>query len=236
MNKYVLFLLVLCPALATAGDTLFFDVTLLGVRAAAVEITENRLPGNVNEIVYHAFTVGAFDKIYAIDNWYYYYTDTLLNHMDSLKKVIRQHDLRQKYEEHISGGQVRYTGSIEQTVISPLHHVLSFLIYLQYYPEKMETGTCFPFQISDEGDFYQPYITVSQNEVKGQREIFFSFSKTGGREVLEPTDVFNWMICSGKGERMLAYSMDDNTIVEGVFSIGWGLRLKAKRRTTSTQY
>ncbi|MBW6457737.1 MAG: hypothetical protein K0B52_01100 [FCB group bacterium] len=231
MYKYAFLFFAFFPAFLSAGDTLFFDVTIFGVRAAAVEITENRLPGNVNEIVYHAFTVGAFDKIYAIDNWYYYYTDTLLSRMDSLKKIIRQHDLQQEYEEHILDGTVRYTGSAEQTIATPLHHVLSFLIYLQNHPEKLETGTCFPFQISDEGDLYQPYITVYVNKAKRQREVFFSFSKTGGREILEPTDVFNWMICSGKGDRMLAYSMDDNTIVEGVFSIGWGLRLKAKRRT-----
>ena len=229
MNKICLFLFILIPGSVFALDTLFFDVTLLGVRAASVEITEKRLPGNVKEILYHAFTVGPFDKIYAIDNLYYYYTDTLLTGLDSLKKKIDQHDLKQEYSEIVRDGKIHYSGSIQQRVATAVHHVLSFLIYLQHYPASLETGTCFPFQITDEGELYQAYIRVRENQIKQQKEVYFTFSKTGGRKILDPTDAFNWMICSGTGERMLAYCMNDNTISEGFFSIGWGLKLRAKR-------
>jgi hypothetical protein len=229
MNKICLFMLILLPGSVFALDTLFFDVTLLGVRAASVEISEKRLSGNVKEITYHAFTVGPFDKIYAIDNRYYYYSDTLLTRLDSLKKKIDQHDLKQEYYEYVSNDKIHYPGFLEQKITTPVHHVLSFLIHLQHYPESLETGTCFPFQITDEGDLYQAYIQVRENDKKQQKEVYFTFSKTGGRKILDPTDVFNWMICSGKGERMLAYCMNSNTITEGFFSLGWGLKLRAKR-------
>lgn len=60
--------------------------------------------------------------------------------------------------------------------------------------------------------------------------MYFSFFHVAGEEILEPTDAFNWMICAGKGARMLAYSHEDNKITEGAFSLGWGgLHLRAKR-------
>jgi len=45
-------------------------VTLLGLHCADVEVIENQINEDVTEIIYHAFTVGGFDNIYKINNWY----------------------------------------------------------------------------------------------------------------------------------------------------------------------
>ena len=83
--------------------------------------------------------------------------------------------------------------------------------------------------ITDEGDLYHPAIEVMANDKKQQNDVYFTLSHVAGKEILEPTDVFNWMICAGKGTKMLSYSYADNTITEGAFSLGWGLHLRAKR-------
>ncbi len=225
----LLYILILAAGSLGAADTLFFDVSLFGLKVAEVEISENPLPGNAVEIVYHAFTVGAFDKIYDTDNWYRYYTDPSYKALDSLKKHIRQKKFEQHYAEYYRDGKIYYSTGTVRRAAEPVHHVLSFLIYLQHYPQAAENGEDLPFLITDEGELHRPEISASLNEEKAQKELDFVFHKTAGREVLEPTDVFNWMICSGEGERMLAYSTEDHTIREGVFSLGWGFRLKATR-------
>lgn len=212
-----------------ASDTLFFKVTLLGMHCANVEVIENQIDENVTEIIYHAFTIGGFHKIYEIDNWYYYYADNSLSHIDSLKKKISNKNMRQNYREDIYNDTIHYSGFHVLETPKPVHHVLSFLIYLQHYPDKIKSGQRFPFFITDEGDLYHPEITVQPNGKKQQDDIYFSLVHVAGEEILEPTDVFNWMICAGKGTKMLSYSYEDNTITEGAFSLGWGLHLRAKR-------
>ncbi|MFO7840757.1 MAG: hypothetical protein R6V48_01145 [Fidelibacterota bacterium] len=212
-----------------ASDTLFFDVNLLGVRVAGVEITENKLADGVVEIVYHAFTRGAFDKIYDTDNWYHYYTSPGAEALDSLKKYIHQDDFEQYYAEYYEDGVIRYSTGQVNPAPAPVHHILSFLVYLQDNLSVPERDGEYPCLISDEGELLRPSLRVEENTDKDQKEVYFSFRKIAGKEVLEPTDVFNWMVCAGNGERMLAYSNSDNTITEGRFSIGWGLRLRAKR-------
>jgi hypothetical protein len=230
MKFQILTLLLLFAAGLHGTDTLFYDVTLLGVKVAAVEITDTLRDNGSREIKYRAFTVGAFDKIYDIDNHYYYYTDSAVTHMDSLRKIINQGDLHQVYTEHVHDGKIHYSTASPMESILPVHHVLSFLIYLQYHPEKLVSDAAFPFLISDEGELYHPEIRVELNHEMAQKEAYFTLYKVGGVEVLEPTDVFNWMICAGEGERMLAYSLADNRISEGIFSLSWGLKLRARRR------
>ena len=230
----IILLLFLIAGILGASDTLFFKITLLGMHCASVEVIENQIDQDVTEITYHAFTVRGFDKIYKIDNWYYYYTDDSLSHMDSLKKNISNKDLKQFYCENVRDGIIHYTGTQNsgyQTLKTPkpVHHILSFLVYLQHYPDKMKNGQSFPFLITDEGDLYHPEITIVPNEKKQQDDIYFSLLHVAGEEILEPTDVFNWLICAGKGSKMLSYSHKDNTITEGAFSLGWGLYLRAKR-------
>lgn len=225
----VILILVFIAGILSASDTLFFKVTLLGLHCASVEVIENQINDDVTEVIYHAYTVGGFDKIYEIDNWYYYYTDKLLSHLDSLKKTIRNKDLKQDYREDIYDGIIHYSSSHTLVTPKPVHHVLSFLIYLQHYPDKMKDGQEFPFLITDEGDLYHPEINIISNESKEQDDVYFSLKHVAGEEILEPTDVFNWMICAGKGTKMLSYSRRDNTITEGAFSLGWGLHLRAKR-------
>lgn len=223
-------ILVLIAGFLSASDTLFFDVTILGLHCASVEVIENPISDDITEIIYHAFTVKGFNKIYNIDNWYYYYTDPDLTHVDSLYKHISNRNLEQHYREDIYNGVIHYTGLHTLETPEPVHHILTTLIYLQHYPEYRCTGYDFPFLISDEGDLYHLEIDVENNDKKGQDEVYFSFLHVGGEEILDPTDVFNWMICAGKGARMLAYSHEDNTITEGAFSLGWGgLYLRAKR-------
>lgn len=230
----IILILVFIAGILRASDTLFFKVTLLGLHCAGVEVIENKIDEDVTEIIYHAFTVGGFNKIYKIDNWYYYYTDDAMSHMDSLKKNISNKDLKQYYCENIRDGVIYYSGALNGgyqilKTPKPVHHVLSFLIYLQHNPDEMKTGQRFPFLITDEGDLYHPEITVVSNEKKQQDDIYFSLLHVAGEEILEPTDVFNWMICAGKGSKMLSYSHKDNKITEGAFSLGWGLHLRAKR-------
>lgn len=222
-------ILLLLIATARGADTLFYDITLLGIKVAGVEISDSLRADGSREILYRAFTTGAFDKIYDTDNRYYFYTDSALTHMDSLRKVIHEHDLDQVYTEHVRKGMIHYSGASPMETILPVHHVLSFLIYFQYHPGKIFSEAPFSFLISDEGELYHPEIRVEKNPEKMQNEIYFTLYKVAGVEVLEPTDVFNWMICAGEGERMLAYSMHDNTITEGAFSLGRGLNLRAKR-------
>ena len=229
MMKRIYIILALLSGSLWASDTLFFDVSILGIHVAGVEVIEQQLDGDVNEIIYHAFTVGAFDKIYGIDNWYYYYTDASLSHMDSLKKTIRQKDFHQNYSEIIRNDSIYYHNFHVIPTPKPLHHALSFLLYFQHYPEAMKTGNRFSFLISDEGELYHPEISVTINEKKQQKEIQFFLLKVAGEELVEPTDVFNWMVCSPKVDRMLAYSLIDNTISEGYFTLGWGFKLRAKR-------
>ncbi len=226
----IILILVLVAGILAASDTLFFKVTLLGLHCAGVEVIENQIDENVSEIIYHAFTVKGFHKIYKIDNWYHYYTDPELSHIDSLTKDITNRNMRQFYREDIKDGQIYYSGFHVQEIPKPVHHILSMLIYMQHYPEYMQTAHKFPFLITDEGDVYHPEISVVKNDNKRQDEIYFSFLHVAGEEILEPTDVFNWMICAGRGNRMLAYSYDDHKITEGAFSLGWGgLHLRAKR-------
>lgn len=225
----ILFILPLFAAFLQGADTLYYDISLLGVKVAGVEIIDSLRRDASREIMYRAFTVGAFDRIYDTDNLYYFYTDSAMTHMDSLRKVIHQHDLDQVYTEHIREGKIHYPDASPMPSILPVHHVLSFLIYLQYYPEKRVSDAPFNFLLSDEGELYHPEIRVVDNAVKDQDEVYFTLYKVAGVEVLEPTDVFNWMICAGKGERMMAYSRKDNKISEGFFSLGKGLNIRAKR-------
>lgn len=229
MKRITILLFLLLCGTAKAADTLYYDITMLGIKVAGVEISDSLRTDGSREILYRAFTTGAFDKIYDIENLYYFYTDSAVTHMDSLKKRIHEHDLEQVYTEHIREGMIHYSNASPMETILPVHHVLSFLIYLQYHPEKLVSEASFPFLISDEGELYHPEIRVEENMKKMQKEAYFTLYKVAGVEVLEPTDVFNWMICAGEGERMLAYSMEDNTITEGAFSLSWGLHLRAKR-------
>lgn len=225
----ILLLFVVFTGMLYAGDTLFFKVSLLGLHCANVEVIEDQIDDNVTEIIYHAYTVGGFHNIYKIDNWYYYYADAAMSHLDSLKKDITNRNMKQFYREDISDGMIRYSGSHVLTTPEPVHHILSALVYLQHYPEHIQTGYRFPFLITDEGDLYRTEISVSLNEKKAQKDVTFGFEHVAGKEILEPTDVFNWMICAGKGARTLSYSLEDHRITEGAFSLGWGLNLRAKR-------
>jgi len=227
---YLILILILSAGILSASDTLFFNVSLLGLHCASVEVIENPISEDLTEIIYHAYTVKGFHKIYKIDNWYHYYTNPELSHIDSLYKHIINRNMDQHYREHISNGRIHYTGFHSLETPEPVHHILSALIYMQHYPENRHTGFDFPFLITDEGDLYHIEIDVKQNDKKMQDEVYFSFLHLAGQEILEPTDVFNWMICAGKGTRMLAYSHIDNKITEGMFSLGWGgLHLRAKR-------
>ena len=190
----IILILVLIAGILRASDTLFFKVTLLGLHCAGVEVIENKIDEDVTEIIYHAFTVGGFNKIYKIDNWYYYYTDNTLSHIDSLMKNISNKDLQQYYREDVYDGIIHYSGFHTLETPKPVHHILSFLIYLQHYPDEIISGQRFPFLITDEGDLYHPEITVVSNEKKQQDDIYFSLLHVAGEEILEPTDVFNWMI------------------------------------------
>ena len=231
MKKLSLILiLVLVSRVLYASDTLFFNVSILGLHCASVEVIENKISEDVTEIIYHAFTVKGFDKIYHIDNWYYYYSDPQLTHMDSLYKHIINRNMEQHYRESVSNGVITYNGLRTLATPDPVHHILTGLIYFQHYPEHRHSGFDIPFLISDEGDLYHLDIDVIKNNKKHQDEVYFSFFHVDGEEILDPTDVFNWMICEGKGTRMLAYSHEDNKITEGMFSLGWGgLHLRAKR-------
>lgn len=231
MKKIILILiLLLAGRMLPASDTLFFKVTLLGLHCASVEVIENQIDHDVKEIIYHAFTVKGFDNIYKIDNWYYYYTTPDMSHVDSLYKHIVNRKMDQYYREDIYDGAIHYNGLQTLNTPEPVHHILSTLVYLQHYPDQRETGYDLPFLITDEGDLYHVDISVEKNDEKMQDEVYFSFDHVAGEEILDPTDVFNWMICAGKGTRMLAYSHIDNTISEGAFSLGWGgLYLRAKR-------
>ncbi len=201
-TRRILYFLALTTGMLGAADTLFFDVSLLGIRCAAVEISERRLSGDAVEIVYHAFTTGAFDRIYDIDNRYHYYTNSHYSHIDSLKKYIHEKTLDLFYSETLIGDSIVYNDFPALYCTAPVHHVLSFLIYLQHHPEVMETGYSFPFLITDEGDLYHPEIRAETNLNKGQREVFFTLSKVAGEGMPEPTDVFNRTICSQPGQRM----------------------------------
>jgi hypothetical protein len=225
----IILLLFFIAGILGASDTLFYKITLLGMHCASVEVIENQIDQDVIEITYHAFTVGGFDKIYKIDNWYYYYTDSSLSHIDSLKKDITNRNMKQLYREDIYNNEIHYSTSHTLKIPKSVHHVLSSLIYLQHYPENIRTGYDFPYLLTDEGDLYKHEIRVEKNENKMQDEVYFTTTHLKGEELLEPTDVFNWMICAGKGNKMLAYSFQDHTIVEGAFSLGWGLHLRAKR-------
>lgn len=225
----IILLLFLITGILGASDTLFYKITLLGMHCASVEVIENQIDQDVTEITYHAFTVGGFNKIYKIDNWYYYYTDPSLSHIDSLKKDITNRNMKQLYREDIYNNEIHYSTSHTLKISKPVHHVLSSLIYLQHHPENIRTGYEFPYLITDEGDLYKHEIRVEKNENKMQDEVYFKTTHLKGEELLEPTDVFNWMICAGKGTKMLSYSHKDNTITEGAFFLGWGLHLRAKR-------
>ncbi|MDD3095848.1 MAG: hypothetical protein WC372_05920 [Candidatus Neomarinimicrobiota bacterium] len=229
--KFVKFLIVFpfFTALLQGADTLYYDISLLGIKVAGVEIIDSLRRDASREIMYRAFTVGAFDKVYDTENRYYFYTDSAMTQMDSLRKIIHEHDLEQVYTEQVRNGMIHYSNASPMESILPLHHVLSFLIYLQYHPEKRVTGAPFNFLLSDEGELYHPEVRVAYNAAKDQDEVYFTLYKVAGVEVLEPTDVFNWMICAGSGERMMAYSRKDNKISEGFFALGWGLHLRAKR-------
>jgi len=227
--KRLLLLFCILAGIAGASDTLFFDVSLLGIRVAGVELSEHPLPGGGKEIVYHAFTVGTFDKLYDTDNRYHYYTAPGGRGLDSLKKYIHQDDFEQYYAEYFEDGIIRYSTGQVNAAPGPVHHILSFLVYLQEDPSVLEKEGEYPCLISDEGEILRPVLHTEENAGKDQKEVHFSFKKIAGREILEPTDVFNWMVCADNGERMLAYSNTDHKITEGRFSIGWGLRLKAKR-------
>lgn len=123
-----------------------------------------------------------------------------------------------------------YNDDISFPYDKPLHHILSALVFLEHNPQYIKTGIEFPFDISDEGDIYGLEIGLMRNEKKAQDEVYFVFNHLAGEEYLGATDVFNWMICASKGDRMLAFSHDDHTITEGAFSLGWGgLHLRAKR-------
>lgn len=138
--------------------------------------------------------------------------------------------MEQHYRENISDGIINYNGFHTLNTPDPVHHILTSLIYFQHYPEHRYSGFDIPYLISDEGDLYHLDIDVEKNDKKRQDEVYFSFFHVDGEEILDPTDVFNWMICAGKGTRMLAYSYDDDKITEGAFSLGWGgLHLRAKR-------
>lgn len=230
MKKIVSILIfVLLTGIVFASDTLFFKVTLLGVHCASVELTENELENDVIEIIYHAFTVGPFNKIYKTNNWYYYYTDSTYSHIDSLKKNITDQDLKQTYKEVIDEDYINYDDGKYVKHRGPLHHVLSSLVYLEHHPEAIKSAYELPYLISDEGDIYHKQIKVVRNEYKNQDEVYFEVEHVSGEEYLHATDCFNWMICAGEGTRMLAYSLDDHKISEGAFSLGWGLHLRAKR-------
>jgi hypothetical protein len=232
MTKRIFFIIILLlfGRTLSASDTLFFKVTLLGLHCASVEVIENQIDEDVTEIIYHAFTVKGFDTIYKIDNWYYYYTDPNMTHIDSLQKHIVDRNMDLYYREDIYDGTIHYPESHTLGVSEPVHHILSALVYLQHYPEQRTSNYDLPFLITDEGDLYQVDIKVEKNYEKMQDEVFFSFEHVAGEEILDPTDVFNWMICAGKGTRMLAYSHADNTITEGAFSLGFGgLHLRAQR-------
>lgn len=60
--KKIFLVLVLFLSTSTlfAIDTLFFKVTLLGIKCAEVEVIENYLDNDVVEIIYHAYTVELF--------------------------------------------------------------------------------------------------------------------------------------------------------------------------------
>ncbi len=225
----IILIFILITGVLWAADTLFFKVTLLGLHCASVEVIENPINEDVTEIIYHAFTVGGFHNIYKIDNWYYYYTNPSLSHIDSLKKDITNRNMKQLYREDIYNNEIHYSTSQILKIPKPVHHVLTSLIYLQHYPENIRTGYEFPYLLTDEGDLYKHEIRVEKNENKMQDEVHFTTIHLKGEEILEPTDVFNWMICAGKGNKMLAYSFQDHKITEGVFSLGWGLHLRAKR-------
>jgi hypothetical protein len=212
-----------------ASDTLFFKLSLLGVHCASVELIENQKDNGVIEIIYHAFTVGPFHKIYKTNNWYYYYTDANYSHLDSLKKDITDQDLRQKYTEVIQNDHIYYDDNLSVKHKGPFHHVLSSLVYLEHHPDAIKSDYEFPYLITDEGDMYKKYIYVKRNAVKHQDEVYFKLEHVAGEEYLHETDVFNWMICAGEGTRMMAYSLDDHKITEGAFYLAWGLHLRAKR-------
>ncbi len=224
--------MLLCLTTSTlfAFDTLFFKVTLLGVKCAEVEIIENYLDDDVVEIIYHTYTTGPFWKLFPTDNWYYYYTNTEFTHLDSLKKSINDKDLKQEYREDFSEGRILYDQDLSVEHAKPLHHILSALIFFEHHPEYLKTGVELPFDISDEGDIYGLEIGLIPNKRKAQDEVYFVFNHLAGKEYISSTDVFNWMICAGEGDRMLAFSHDDHTITEGSFSLGWGgLHLRAQR-------
>jgi hypothetical protein len=226
---YIILILILTAGILEATDTLFYKITLLGMHCASVEVVEKPINENVTEIIYHAFTVGGFHNIYKIDNWYYYYTDPSFSHIDSLKKDISNRNMKQLYREDIYDNKIHYSTSQVLEIPKPVHHILTSLIYLQHYPENIRTGYEFPYLLTDEGDLYKHEIRVEKNKNKMQDEVYVKMTHLKGEEILEPTDVFNWMICAGKGNKMLAYSFKDHTITEGAFSLGWGLHLRAKR-------
>ncbi len=232
MKKVIFILQLVCMfgSLLATTDTLFFDVSILGVRCAKVELIENILDDDRVEIVYHAYTVPPFLKLSPTDNWYYYYTNREYSHLDSLRKIIKDKDVRQNYSEIMSNETVIYNNDHVQKHNKPLHHILTSLAFFEHHPEAIQSGYDLAFDISDEGDFYHQEIKVKYNERKAQDEIYFSFKHIGGKEYIKETDVFNWMICAGNGTRMLAYSRRDGKIIEGAFSLGWGgLHLRAKR-------
>lgn len=200
------------------------------MHCAGVEVIEQPVSEDVTEIIYHAFTVGGFDNIYKIDNWYHYYTDPDFTKLDSLKKNIKNRKMEQEYSENITDGLIRYSSGDNLAISRPVHHVLSSLSYLMHHPQYIRTGYEFPYDISDEGDLYDIAIRVEKNDELAQDEVYFTTTHIKGHELLEPTDVFNWMICAGKDTKMLAFSYKDHTITEGAFSIGFGgLHLRAKR-------
>lgn len=231
MKKTVTILLsIAISGIMFASDTLFFKVSLLGVKCAKVALIENYLEDDVVEIIYHAYTVGPFWNLYPTDNWYYYYTDKSYSHLDSLKKIINDKDLKQEYHENYSDGEVLYNKDLSFSYDRPLHHILTSLVFFEHHPEYIKTGIELPFDITDEGDIYQEKIDVVSNYRKAQDEVYFSLNHIAGKEYISKTDVFNWMICAGEGNRMLAFSHDDHKISEGYFSLGWGgLNLRAKR-------
>ena len=234
MKKIILILLSVLSivSLSAASDTLFFKVSLLGVKCAEVELIENYLENDRVEIIYHTYTVGPFAKWSPTDYWYYYYCDSDYMYLDSLYKDVWDKDLDQQYSEVFQNGTIYYNQEYSRRYEYPLHHILTALVFFQHHPEYMKTDIDLPFHVSDEGKIHDMQIGVMKNERKAQDEVYFSFNYLEGESALKGigTDVFNWAIYSTEGSRMLAYSHEDHRITEGAFSVGWGgLYLRAKR-------
>lgn len=209
----------------------FFSVSLLGIRVAEVEISTISEDSRLTETAFHAYTVGAFHSMYHIDNFYHFYTDPQIDSLHYYYKRIHQKEFKQYYSETVRRDTLIYHKNREKIPVKkPVHHLLSFLIYLQAHPHICSGKNPLPdMLISDEGKLFKPAVHILRNDKKQQYEVYFMLSSVGGRELLPNTDIFNWKVCQGSAKRMAAYSYTDNSLTEAAFALGLGINLKAKR-------